>query len=86
MNKKKLISSLGFILKNKKPVVIFNNYKGMLKRMDKALEQINLSDLDEEDKNFENKKSLNYDENIIIVSVRTDQNNPSISRQMEIFV
>ena len=58
----------------------------MLKRMDKALEQINLSDLDEEDKNFENKKSLNYDENIIIVSVRTDQNNPSISRQMEIFV
>ena len=86
MNKKKLISSLGFILKNKKPVVIFNNYKGMLKRMDKALEQINLSDLDEEDKNFENKKSLNYDENIIIVSVRTDQNNPSISRQMEVFV
>ena len=86
MNKKKLISSLGIILKNKKPVVIFNNYKGMLKRMDKALEQINLSDLDEEDKNFENKKSLNYDENIIIVSVRTDQNNPSISRQMEIFV
>ena len=86
MNKKKLISSLGFILKNKKPVVILNNYKGMLKRMDKALEQINLSDLDEEDKNFENKKSLNYDENIIIVSVRTDQNNPSISRQMEIFV
>ena len=86
MNKKKLISSLGFILKNKKPVVIFNNYKGMLKRMDKALEQLNLSDLDEEDKNFENKKSLNYDENIIIVSVRTDQNNPSISRQMEIFV
>jgi hypothetical protein len=86
MNKKKLISSLGIILKNKKPVVILNNYKGMLKRMDKALEQINLSDLDEEDKNFENKKSLNYDENIIIVSVRTDQNNPSISRQMEIFV
>ena len=42
MNKKKLISSLGFILKNKKPVLIFNNYKGMLKRMDKALEQINL--------------------------------------------
>ena len=86
MNKKKLISSLGFILKNKKPVVIFNNYKGMLKRMDKALEQINLSDLDEEDKNYEKNKSLKDDENIIIVSVRTDQNNPSISRQMEIFV
>ncbi len=86
MNKKKLISSLGFILKNKKPVLIFNNYKGMLKRMDKALEQINLSDLDEEDKNYENNKSIKDDENIIIVSVRTDQNNPSISRQMEIFV
>ena len=86
MNKKKLISSLGFILKNKKPVLIFNNYKGMLKRMDKALEQINLSDLDEEDKNYEKNKSMKDDENIIIVSVRTDQNNPSISRQMEIFV
>ena len=86
MNKKKLISSLGFILKNKKPVIIFNNYKGMLKRMDKALEQINLSDLDEEDKNYEKNKSMKDDENIIIVSVRTDQNNPSISRQMEIFV
>ena len=86
MNKKKLISSLGFILKNKKPVLIFNNYKGMLKRMDKALEQINLSDLDEDDKNFEKNKSMKYDENIIIVSVRTDQNNPSITRQMEIFV
>ena len=86
MNKKKLISSLGFILKNKKPVLIFNNYKGMLKRMDKALEQINLSDLDEEDKNYEKNKSMKDDENIIIVSVRTDQNNPSLSRQMEIFV
>ena len=86
MNKKKLISSLGFILKNKKPVVILNNYKGMLKRMDKALEQINLSELDEEEKNFDNNKNLKYDDNIIIVSVRTDQNNPSITRQMEIFV
>ena len=85
MNKKKLISSLGIILKNKKPVVILNNYKGMLKRMDKALEQINLSELDEEEKNFDN-KNLKYDDNIIIVSVRTDQNNPSITRQMEIFV
>ena len=63
-----------------------NNYKGMLKRMDKALEQINLSELDEEEKNFDNNKNLKYDDNIIIVSVRTDQNNPSITRQMEIFV
>ena len=54
--------------------------------MDKALEQINLSELDEEEKNFDNNKNLKYDDNIIIVSVRTDQNNPSITRQMEIFV
>ena len=79
-------SPLGIILKNKKPVKILNSYKNMLIRMDKALEQINLNDQDDNEiKSINNKKSLTYeDENIIIVSVRSEQNNPSVTYQMDI--
>ena len=57
----------------------------MLKRMDKALEQINLNDqLENEINNRNTNKSLRYDDNIVIVSVGTEQNNPSISKQLQI--
>jgi hypothetical protein len=79
-------SPLGIILKNKKHIKILNSYKNMLIRMDKALEQINLNDQDDNEiKSINNKKSLTYeDENIIIVSVRSEQNNPSVTYQMDI--
>jgi len=61
---------LGLVLKSKKPIKLFNNYNNLMNRMDKALSEIDLDD--NERKYVKMFRTYQYNENIIIVSNRTE--------------
>ncbi len=61
---------LGLVLKSKKPINLYNNYNNLMNRMEKALSEINLDD--NEIRYRKKFRTYQYNENIIIVSNRTE--------------
>ncbi len=60
----------GLILQSKKPIKFYNNYNNLMNRMDKALSEIHLDD--NEIKYRKKFRTYQYNDNIIVVSNRTE--------------
>ena len=63
--------SPALVLKSKKPLEFFDNYNNLLNRMDIALSEMDLEDK-ENNKYVKKFRTYHYNDNIIIVSNRTE--------------